>query len=464
MKLDFVRPLIKYMPEVAIPKKAVPFKEKLMWTTLALLIFFIMGNIYPYGVTTKTLQEHIQNFEAMTMIFASSIGSLTSVGIGPIVTSSIILQLLVGAEMIDVDLKTQDGKAVFQASQKIMTVILAFFEAGALVVATNMVEGSYLIAFTILQIAMGSILLMYLDEVVSKWGIGSGISLFIAGGVSQTIITGSLNFLPTSAGIGYAGILPNFFIGMMNGNPDWYSMFPILGTVIVFLAVVFCEAMRIEIPLSYGGIRGVGGRIPLRFFYISNIPVILAAALLANVKMWASVVGVDIGAGSAPANLSTAQQIVYMIGKYITIGELYKILSPENWGMLTDIGVLFHLVIYTIVFCGLCVLFGQFWVQTTGLDSESMAKQINEGGMHRPGFRPDKRIIKNMLDKYIPQLTVISSVAVGLLAVGADFMGALGSGTGILLTVGIIYRLYEDVRKEQMADMGPMFRRFMGKA
>ncbi len=463
MNLEFIRPLIQYIPEVEIPKRAVPFKEKLIWTTISLLIFFVMGNIYPYGVTTETLQEHIQNFEAMTMIFASSIGSLTSVGIGPIVTSSIILQLLVGAEMIEIDMKKPEGKALFQGTQKILTILLAFFESGALVMATNMVEGSGLIAFTILQIAMGSILLMYLDEVVSKWGIGSGISLFIAGGVSQTIITGSLNFLKPVSGLGYAGIIPQFLSQMMNGNFDLISLFPIFATCLVFLAVVFCEAMRIEIPLSQGGIRGIGGRIPLRFFYISNIPVILAAALLANVRMWAQVVGVDISTATAPDNLTFWQEIIFTIGRSITLGELYQILSPGNWQMLTDTGVILHMIIYIIVFCGLCVLFGQFWVQTTGLDSESMAKQINEGGMRRPGFRPDKRIIKKMLDKYIPQLTIISSVAVGLLAAGADFMGALGSGTGILLTVGIIYRLYEDVRKEQMADMSPLFRRFMGK-
>lgn len=463
MNLEFIRPLIKYIPEVEIPKKAVPFKEKLMWTSLALLLFFIMGNIYPYGVTTESLQKHIQNFEAMTMIFASSIGSLTSVGIGPIVTSSIILQLLVGADIIDIDMKKPEGKALFQGTQKILTIILAFFESSALVVATNMVEGTGLIVFTVLQIAMGSILLMYLDEVVSKWGIGSGISLFIAGGVSQSIITGSFNFLKPVAGIGYAGIIPQFISQLMVGNFSWILLFPIGATIIVFLTVVYCEAMRIEIPLSYGGIRGVGGRIPLRFFYISNIPVILAAALLANINMWTRVVGVDISSTASVESMSTWQYIVYTVGRYITLGDLYKILSPDNWHMLADSAVLLHMLVYTLFFCGLCVLFGQFWVQTTGLDSESMAKQINEGGMHRPGFRPDKRIIKNMLGKYIPQLTVISSVAVGLLAVGADFMGALGSGTGILLTVGIIYRLYEELKKEQMADMSPMFRRFMGK-
>jgi preprotein translocase subunit SecY len=398
------------------------------------------------------------------MIFASSIGTLTSVGIGPIVTSSIILQLLVGAEMINVDLKTREGKALFQGTQKILAVLLAFFEAGALVMATHMVEGTGLIAFTMLQIAMGSILLMYMDEIVSKWGIGSGISLFIAGGVSHTIINGSLNPLQDETGK-FFGAIPQFFSQMMSGSMSFLILAPVLATALVFLAVVYCEAMRIEIPLSYGSIRGVGGRIPLRFFYVSNIPVILASALLMNVRMWTGLIGVNAEAATRPENFTFFQRIVYDIAQYITLGNLYGIIFNTNvLQMITDYTVLLHLIIYSLVFCGLCVLFGQFWVQTTGLDSESMAKQIEEGGMQIPGHRPDKRIIKVVLDKYIPQLTIISSVAVGLLATMAELMGALGSGTGILLTVGIIYRLYEDVQKDQMADMSPMFRRFMGKA
>lgn len=462
MNLEFVRPFIKYLPEVKIPGRKVPFKEKLIWTSVILVLFFVMGNVYPYGVTPEGLSERIQGFEQMTMIFASRIGSLTSVGIGPIVTASIILQLLTGAEMIDVDLKTKDGKALFQGAQKILTVIIAFFEAGALVYFTNMVEGTALITFTILQIAMGSILLMFMDEIVSKWGIGSGISLFIAGGVSQTIISGSINPLTNQAGA-FFGAIPGFIVQMMAGNMDLVLIAPIIATVLVFLMVVYGESMRLEIPLSYGGVRGIGARFPLRFFYVSNIPVILAAALLANVRMWTGALGVDISSAAASENLNAFQNIVYTVGRNISLGNLYGILQPQSWYILSDSGVLLHLVIYIIVFCGLCVLFGQFWVQTTGLDSESVAKQIQEGGMQIPGFRRDKRVVKRVLDRYIPQVTIISSVAVGLVAAVADLMGALGSGTGILLTVGIIYRLYEELQKEQMADMSPMFRRFLGK-
>jgi preprotein translocase subunit SecY len=477
MKLEFLRPAIKYLPEVKLPGRHVNFKEKLLWTTLALLLFFIMGVIYPYGVTVEKLEESIRGFSQMQLIFASSIGSIVSAGIGPIVTASIILQLLVGAEIIDIDLKKAENKALFQGTQKILTVLISFLEAGILVTATHMVDASMttpdgvqyweinwaLRVFTMLQIGLGSILLMYLDEVVSKWGIGSGISLFIAGGVAQTIMTYSIMPLREASGR-FAGVIPNFLDQMMLGKFDITLLLPILMTMVVFFIVAFGESMRLEIPLSYGGIRGVGGRYPLRFFYVSNIPVILASALLANVQMLSNFAGVNLS--NPPVDMTTFQRIVYQISSSVNMGELQGILLSAlsgQAGLLLDYRILLHILIYTLVFIALCVLFGKFWVSTTGLESEAIAKQIQEGGMQIPGFRRDYRIIKTVLDRYIPQITLISSVAVGLVAVGADFLGAIGSGTGLLLTVGILYRLYEDIQKEQMAGVSPWLRKMMGR-
>lgn len=459
MNLEFLRPFIKYLPEVKLPRRHVAFKEKLIWTSLILALFFIMGTIYPYGITIGTLEASIRGFEQMQMIFASEMGSIISLGIGPIVTASIILQLLVGAKMIDLDLTKSEDKALFQGTQKILTILVAFFEAGALVIATKMVAGTGLVAFTIFQIAFGSILLMYLDEVVSKWGIGSGISLFIAAGVSQTILTGSINPLRERAGR-FAGYIPNFLEQMVAGNFDIVLLSPIIATVVVFLIIVYCESLRLEIPLSYGGIRGVGGRYPIKFFYVSNIPVILAAALLMNVRMWAGFAGVDIY--NPPEHMTYFQEIVYKITYYAQLGQLHGVISPDRWSMLLNFSVIYHLLVYMLLFIALCVLFGQFWVQTTNLDAASVAEQIQQGGMQIPGFRRDKRVVQKVLERYIPQITILSSIAVGFVSAGADLMGAIGSGTGILLTVGILYRFYEEIQKEQMTDMHPAFRRFVG--
>jgi preprotein translocase subunit SecY len=79
-----------------------------------------------------------------------------------------------------------------------------------------------------------------------------------------------------------------------------------------------------------------------------------------------------------------------------------------------------------------------------------------------PGFRRDIRVMEQVLSRYITVVTILGGAAIGALAATADFLGALGSGTGILLTVGIIYGLYEEIAREQVAEMFPAIRRFFG--
>jgi preprotein translocase subunit SecY len=485
MNLEFVRPLIKFIPEIRLPKRHIAFKEKLIWTTAILALFFIMGNIRPIGVSVVDLPISYRQFQ---VIFASNMGSLVSVGIGPIVTASIVLQLLVGSKMLDIDLSANEGKALFQGTQKILTVIIAFFEGSAIVIGFHLGEkylnsigrqwalSDPIVMSAIFQIAMGSIILMYLDEIVSKWGIGSGIGLFIAAGVSLHIISGTFGFLGLIDPVHYQGqlgIIPNVLSNLLSNSADMWGMFillfPVIATVVVFLTAVYAESMRLEIPLSYGGVRGVGGRYPLKFFYVSNIPVILTAALLANVQMLPTLVGINMQNPVPYDQMNILQQGVSTFVQYVTIGQLSGrggnpgILNPANLIMLTNPQVLLHLAIYTTVFMLLCILFGKFWVETTGLGADRVAEQIQKGGMQIPGFRRDQRVVERVLNRYIPHITIISSISVGFLAVGADLLGAMGSGTGILLTVGILYRLYEEIEKEQMADMHPAFRKFMGK-
>ena len=84
--------------------------------------------------------------------------------------------------------------------------------------------------------------------------------------------------------------------------------------------------------------------------------------------------------------------------------------------------------------------------------------------MQIPGFRRDPRIIKRVLERYIPTITILSGALIGLLAAVADMIGTTGNatGTGLLLTVGIIIRFYEALGKEQMMEMNPMMRGFFG--
>jgi len=459
-----LEPLYRYFPEVKGPKRHVSFKEKLLWVVVVLLLFFVMKHITPIGVNKGIANV---NFGIMQTVFASSMGSLMSIGIGPIVTASIILQLLVGSGMIGLDLQNKEDRAVFQGTQKLLVLVVAFFESFV------MVKSGYIppidpglgnVLFVALQIAGASVMLMFLDEVVSKWGIGSGIGLFIAAGVSARIISQGFAFTKILEAFGKSddimlqpgGDITKFILGIVSSGASGFNpglLYKPLMTVVIFLFVVYAESLKIEIPLSYGRF-GVGARYPLRFFYTSNIPVILAGAVLANVALMGNIVGIHPGEATSIANGG----VVFLLSQYGING----ILTPGRISTLFFADSIIHLLVYSFVFISLCVAFGVFWSLMSNMGSDSVAEQMEASGMQIPGFRADKRVIKRVLDRYIPQLIVVSSVMVGLLAIVADLFGAYGTGTGILLTVGILYRMYEEIEKEQISELSPAMRKLVG--
>jgi preprotein translocase subunit SecY len=229
----------------------------------------------------------------------------------------------------------------------------------------------------------------------------------------------------------------------------------VLSTVIIFAIAVYAQSMKVEIPLSFGRIRGHGIRWPLSFVYTSNIPVILISALIANVQLWAHLLqrwGHPL-LGTFVGNSPTSGFVLWISSPDV-VGKLIR-------GSLTSADVL-HSVVYLVFLISGAVLFSWFWVQTSGMDARSQAKQIMKSGLQIPGFRKDERVLEHLLERYITPLTIMGAIVVGILAGLADISGALTNGTGLLLTVMIVYRLYEDIAKQHLMDMNPMMRKFMG--
>ena len=96
------------------------------------------------------------------------------------------------------------------------------------------------------------------------------------------------------------------------------------------------------------------------------------------------------------------------------------------------------------------------------MDASSQARQILASGLQIPGFRRDIRVLEAVLERYIMPLTVMGGAAIGLLASAADLLGALTSGTAILLAVMIIYKLYEDIVQHYSYEIHPAIRKVMG--
>lgn len=448
--LEKLEPLFRLIPEVKSPVHREDFKEKLKWTALILVLYYVLTQIPLFGLSPNAVDQ----FAQLRAVMAGSFGSILTLGIGPIVTASIVLQLLVGAKLLDLDLSSHKDKSLFQATQKVLSIVFTIFEAGVLVLTGSLIpiDNSYL-GVLFLQLVIGAILVIYLDEVVSKWGFGSGIGLFIAAGVCEAILVGSFNFLPGADGM-LPGIIPAFIQSFWTGV-NVSILIPLIATICVFLVVVYGESMRVEIPISHGQVKGHGrvrgsvGKYPLKFVYASNMPVILTSALLVNVSLVASVfqkIGLPI--------LGQIQN-----GQAISGIALY-LSTPNNVSLILTDPI--RVIVYGIFFLLCCMLFSYLWVEISGLNAKKISKQLYDSGIQIPGFRSSKRQLYKILKKYIPALTLVSGVYVGLIAFAADLTGALGGGTGVLLTVGIIHKLYEEMAEEQLMSANPLLRKFLG--
>ena len=462
--MSVIDSIIENLPEVSGPtQKKLSFKEKLKWTGIVLVLFFILGMIPLFGLGQNALTQ----FEYLSTVLAAKFGSIISLGIGPIVTASIILQLLNGASILKMDLTTHEGKKRFQGIQKMLSIVIILVEAaiyvfmGGLAPAADFIGTSaymQLQLILVFQLFLGGMLILFMDEVVSKWGFGSGISLFIAAGVSQSIFIRALSPLSSTLNPDFAtGAIPALFQFLAAGDPVNAGLMAaaVIATIIVFAIAVYAQAMKIEIPLSFGRVRGYGIRWPLSFIYTGVIPVILVSALMANVQLWARLLqnwGHPI-LGTFVGNSPNSGLITWFTSPDI-VGKIIKgsIVSAD----------FAHALAYMLIMILGCVVFSIFWVQTSGMDARSQAKQIMSSGLQIPGFRKDQRILEHLLNRYIHPLTIMGAIAIGFLASIADLTGALTSGTGILLAVMIIYKLDEEISKQHMMDMNPMMRKFMG--
>ena len=451
------------LPEVKGPlEKRLGFNVRLKWTLVILAFFFVLSNIPLHGLSNNALAD----FAYLSIILGASFGSIMSLGIGPIVTASIVLQLLVGAKLLNIDLTKPEGKKTFQGLQKVFAMAFCLFEALIFVLMKGLQAQPGFEWLLILQLFLGGLLVIFMDEVVSKWGFGNGVGLFIVGGVAAELFTrafGFINKIPTDTGSkfifcwsdpnGCTGRVWSSISSVINQNPGAaaISFAAIAVTVIIFLVVVYTQAIKVEVPLSFGRVRGYGIRWPLSFFYTSNIPVILTSALLANLQLGVSLLG---RAGKIDP-LTVAN---WINGPGGSVGLLGLIIT----GGATGINYVQALV-YLLIMIGGSVMFALFWMKTANMDAASQANQISSSGLQIPGFRRDPRIIETILNRYIVPLTIMGGAAVGMLAAFADLGGALVRGTGILLAVMIIYRMYEDIAQQHALDMNPMARKFMAK-
>jgi preprotein translocase SecY subunit len=466
--LSLFKPIARVIPEVKVPERKVQFNEKIFWTALVLILFLIMSEVPLYGIQTSALGE----LAALRIIFASSRGSLMELGIGPIVTAGLILQLLVGSSIVQADMGNQEDRGLFTTASKVFSILLTGVQASAYIIGGMYGTLAGTTAATVfLQLIAAGIIVLLLDELVQKgWGFGSGISLFIMAGVAQHIFLSAFSPAGPVDDFGASGLFVAMGQTMIGGKSiaglllrgQYPSIVGFIATVAAFLVIIYMEGVRVELPLSYAGYKGYRSRYPIKLLYVSNLPVIFASALFANVYFFSQLLWNSYNRGNSNLWLNLlgtyrqAETSIHPSG-----GLVYFVTAPRSFEqVMADPLQAFG---YLGILLAFCVVFSLTWLEVGGLGPSTVAKQLVDSGMQIPGYRRSGKAVESILKRYIPAVTVLGGIAVGLVAGVTDFFGVFGSGMGILLSVGIIYQYYEVLMKERAAEMYPAFRRVFGE-
>ncbi|KAL7673387.1 hypothetical protein ACOME3_008246 [Neoechinorhynchus agilis] len=492
--LDFVKPFCQFLPEIQKPERKIQFKEKLLWTAVTLFIFLVCCQVPLFGIMSS---ESSDPFYWIRVILASNRGTLMELGISPIVTSGLIMQLLAGAKLIEVG-DTPKDRALFNGAQKLFGIVITIGQA-IVYVWTGMYGrpsemGAGVCLLIVIQLFIAGMIVLLLDELLQKgYGLGSGISLFIATNVCETIVWKALSPSTIMTGHGsefegailalvhllatrkdkvralkeafYRPHLPNI-MNLLQQTP--YEAYLLktreglrclvrkfaLSTVLVFAIVIYFQGFRVDLPIKSTRYGGQSSYYPIKLFYTSNIPIILQSTLVSNLYLVSQML----------ASRFSNNFIVRLLGvwedtggsrAYPTGGICYYLSPPENFRAMLNNPV--HALVYITFMLGSCAFFSKTWIEVSGSSAKDVAKQLKEQQMTMRGHR--EKSIVHELNRYIPTAAAFGGLCIGALSVLADFIGAIGSGTGILLAVTIIYQYFEIFVKEQseMGGMGAMF-------
>lgn len=428
---------------------------------VTLFIFLVCSQVPLYGITVP---KNADPFYWVRVIMASNRGTLMELGISPIVTSGMVMQLLAGSKIIDVDQSSREDRALFQGAQKLFGMLITIGEAVAYVLSGMYGPigelGAVNAILIILQLFVAGLVVITLDELLQKgYGLGSGISLFIATNICENIVWKA--FSPTTVSTGgrteFEGAviaLFHFLITQPNKvqalNLAFYranlpNITHLLATVLVFLVVIYFQGFRVDLPLKSQRQRGVVSTYPIKLFYTSNIPIILQTALVSNLYFISQLLSKRFPTNLLVRLLGDWQEVDGGYGGSRPVGGLAFYMSPP--ADLSDaVSNPLRTFFYMIFILGTCAIFSRTWIEVSGSSARDVARQLRDQQMVMKGHRQTSLVRE--LNRYIPTAAAFGGMCIGALSVIADFMGAIGSGTGILLAVTIIYQLFETFVKE----------------
>lgn len=393
---------------------------------LAVLVLFRLGSVIPIpGVDQARLGNFLANNQFFGLMDIFSGGGLSNfsilmLGVAPYITASIIMQLFT---MIFPKLKElyqeegEQGRQKFNQYSRLLTVPLGFLQGFGLLtmLQSQGVIGQFssLDKFTNIAVMIaGTMILLWLGELISEKGVGNGVSLIIFAGIVA----------------GLPGAIQRIAFTLESSDIPMYLLFLAASFLIVCGVVVISEAER-SVPVSYAkqvrGMRMYGGvstHIPLKVNQAGVIPIIFAISILLFPQMIVNLlVGVKIGAVAAIS------------------GYVIAFLNNQ-W-------------VYGLMYFVLVFFFTYFYTAVT-FDPNMISQNLQKGGAFIPGIRPG-RPTADHLSKIITRITLVGAVFLGLIAILPLGMTAITGvsalaigGTALLIVVSVVLETAKQIESQ----------------
>jgi len=451
-----IEPIADYIPYV--PKPTIPIKsnEKLVWTGMVLFIYLIYSQIPLYGIY-KTRDADPLHY--MRVILASSRGTLSELGISPIITSSFLLSILRAFRILSVDPNVKEDKIRFEQTMKFVAIVITFGQAIAYVVGgmygpvqeIGRINSILLVA----QLVIGGIIIIILDEILShKYGLISGISLFVATNISENFFWKCFSpfTITNQRGIEYEGAVIAFFHFLITKKNKYKALSlaffrqsapnlsQVLFTILIILLVIYLWKFKIEIKLCHKKMPGRSFSQPIKLFYSSTTPVIVMNTFISNISTFSQLIY-----QRYPNNLfvKLLGTWAHVDGEEIATGGVAYFFTPPH--SFSDL-IIHPLksVVYILTILYVSGLFTQTVVALMGKGASDMARGLKHEGFFLEGMKENEEGIYKRLERIIPTVSFLCGMLIAFLQILADLIGAIGSGTGILLLVSTILEVQEN--------------------
>ena len=396
-------------------------RNRILFVLGALVVFRALATIPIPGVDQVVLEQFFSNNQFLGLLNIFSGGGLANLsivmlGVGPYITASIIMQLMTVMSPKMKAMQSEDGeagRAKFQQYGRMLTLPLAILQGFgflSLLQSQGVISGLSPFAFVVnvILVVAGSLLLMWVGELVTEYGIGNGVSILIFAGIVAGIPQ-------TVSQLGYAFADPS--------QLPLYVGFVLIALAIIYAVVVMTEAER-PVPITYAkqsrGTKTYGGSssyLPLRLNQAGVIPIIFALSILLFPQMILNILS------AFPSQFPWIPGAIEMVNRLMSNQILYG-------------GVYFILV-----------FFFTFFYTAVTFDPESIAKNLQRNGAFIPGIRPGGHT-SEYLGNLITRLTLVGAGFLGFVAVFPVGMQvvtgvttlAIG-GTALLIVVSVVLDL-----------------------